>query len=76
MVGVDPLDDAGPAQRLQPPDMALDIGAVVAARNADAARFGHGAVNARAIVARLARDSRDITVRRTRTRRRGGDLDD
>ncbi len=71
MVGVDPLDDARPAQRLQPPDMALDIGAVVATRNADAARIGQGAVSARAIVARLAREARDVSVRRARPRRRG-----
>ena len=47
MVGVDPLDDAGAAQRLQPSHVALDIGVVVAAWHADAAGLGHGAVQAR-----------------------------
>jgi hypothetical protein len=63
MVGVDPLDDPRPAQRLQPPDMAFDIGTVVAARNTDAARFGHGAVDAWAIVAPIAREARNIAIR-------------
>ena len=51
MVGVDPFDDPGPAQRLQPADMAFDIGPVVAAGNTNAAGLSHGAVDARAIVA-------------------------
>jgi hypothetical protein len=56
--------------------MAFGIGAVVAARNADAGRFGHGAVNARAIVARLAREARNIAIRWAWPRRRRGDFDD
>jgi hypothetical protein len=38
-VGVDPLGDPGAAQRLQPPDMGIDIALVIAARHTRPSNF-------------------------------------
>jgi len=70
MIGLDPLDNSRPAQGLQPADVALDIGLVVAAQNAEAGGLGHAAMCARIIVARPACEYSDIALCRTRARSR------
>ena len=66
LVGVDALDDAGPAQRLQPPDMGIDIALIVAAGNA-ALEFRLLQMAARPIDAVLG-DGGDGAVGRSRCR--------
>jgi len=76
MVGINPLDDTRASQRLQPADVALDVGLVIAAWDADAGRLSHGTMRARTIVAGVACELSDIAVCRTRMRIRGSNLDD
>jgi hypothetical protein len=75
MIGVDPLDDASSPQRLQSADVTLDMGLVVATRNAEASGFGHNAMCARMIVAGVSRKLGDITIRGTRAFWRRRNLD-
>ena len=74
LVGVDALDDAGPAQRLQPPDMGIDIALIVAAGNA-ALEFRLLQMTARPIDAVLG-DGGDAAVGRSGCRLGRADLDD
>ena len=74
MVRVDPLDDSGPAQSLQPADMGIDIALIVATRNA-ALELGLLQMAARPIDAVLS-DGRNGAVGRSACRVGRADLDD
>src|SRR5882724_6808319 len=74
MVGVDPLDDPSPAQRLEPADMGVDEAVMVAAGNA-ALEPGLLQMAARPIDA-LLRHASNGAIGRTAARFRQSDLDD
>jgi hypothetical protein len=64
-VGIDPLHDAGAAQRFEPPDVRADIGVVVAAGDTDIAALGKRPMLAWTVHARAANDRGDVAIGRT-----------
>src|SRR5215510_1860208 len=75
VVGIGPLDDAGAAKGLQPPDVRADVSVIVSTGNTDAAALGKCPMLARTVHARAPGNLGDVAIGRT-LRLGAPDLDD